>query len=576
MFRPTLLVSAAACLGWSAATCAGVLVDRTVPSGTFFVHKPNALAIPGPQDWMPAGIAVGDFNNDGWPDIFWAAGGIDPDRLFINNGDGTFTNRAAQWGVAKIHAACGACAGDFDGDGWIDIYVTSFGLSTNNQGELGKNILYRNNGDNTFTDVAAQAGVNFTSTIFSNGYGCSFGDYDLDGDLDLCVTAWFAPSQGNRLFRNNGDGTFTNVSGTAVVFPPGTWGFQSRFADMDNDGWPDLLVSADFGTSRYYRNNGNGTFADLTVASGTGKDQNGMGQCIGDFDGDGMMDWYVTSIFLDTQQPQSGEGNKLYMNLGNHQFVEKSVPSLVADGGWGWGTVAVDLNHDTLPDIVEVNGRPGSAEFTGEQEYVWLNNGNGTFTECAISVGLTYKAEGKSLSTLDFDRDGAMDLAITFNAGENRLYRNQMADGNWIHLTFDTQNNPLLAPHGMNSRVEVTIGNKTLVTLVDSGPAFLSTSEICAHFGLGDAPVIDQLVIKWPRGYVTTLTDVAVNQHLIIDSPTLHDFNGDGTVDAGDLGMLLGQWGTVGLSSIRFADTNNDGFVDGADLAELLAAWTGR
>jgi enediyne biosynthesis protein E4 len=452
--------------------------------------------------------------------------------------------------------------------------VTSFGNGTNNQGQVGKNKLYRNNGNGTFTDVAVQAGVNVTGTTISSGYGCSFGDYDLDGDLDLCATAWYAPAVANRLFKNNGDGTFTNVSGTAVVFPANTWGFQSRFADMDHDGWPDLLVSADFGTSRYYVNNGNGTFADMTVASGTGLDQNGMGQTIGDVDNDGDLDWYVTSIFLDLQQPNSGEGNKLYRNDGNHQYTEVSAAAKVDNGGWGWGTVAVDLDHDTLLDLVEVNGRPANAEFTGEQEYVFQNLGDGNFAESALFCGLTYQAEGKSLAQIDYDRDGDMDLAITFNGGLAKLYRNDSTTGAWLHLALDTTNNKLLAPHGFGARVTATVGRDTYLRYMDGGPAFLNTSEWALHFGLGSATVIDELRIEWPRGYVTTLNGVAINQHVVIASPVLGDLDADGNVGSSDLAVLLGSWGTVPTAFGLRADQDGDGVVGSADLALLLGQWT--
>ncbi|MDZ4756260.1 MAG: FG-GAP-like repeat-containing protein [Phycisphaerae bacterium] len=549
--------------------------DTTVASGAQFFHKPNGLAIPGFQDWMPAGLAVGDFNNDGWQDIFWASGGTDPDHLYINDGDGTFTDAAADWGVAVVHAACGACAGDYNDDGWLDIYVTSFGNGSNNQGQVGKNRLYRNNGNGTFTEVAAEAGVNVTGVTISSGYGCAFGDYDIDGDLDLAVTAWFASAHGNRLFRNDGDGTFTDVTGSAIDFGS-TWGFQSSFADMDGDGWPELLIAADFGTSRYFRNDTNGSFTNFTIESGTGLDQNGMGQCVGDFNQDGLLDWYVTSIFTDAQQPGLGEGNKLYMNQSGHQYVETAVASGVADGGWGWGAVAVDMNNDTWPDIVEVNGRPSATEFSGEQEYVWINQGDDTFLEAALDGGMTFQAEGKACSYLDYDRDGAMDIAITFNNATNKLYRNVTLGGTWIHLSFDTQNNPLIAPNGMGAVARVRIGEKSLVGTVDSGPNFLGTSEICAHFGLGTARVIDTLTITWPRGYVTELTGVAVNQHLVIVSPTKYDLDGNGSIGASDLSLLLGAWGDLGTSGDRKADGNNDGVVNSADLAALLGAWGGR
>jgi hypothetical protein len=550
--------------------------DQSVNSHIAFTHMPNGPAIPGPQDYMVAGIAVGDYNRDGFPDIFWASGGLSADRLFINNGAagaGTFIDRAAEWGVAAVHATCGACAGDYNDDGWVDIYLTSFGDGNTNQGQVGRNRLYRNNGNGTFTDVAVAAGVNFTAMTLSSGYGCSFGDYDIDGDLDLAVAAWYAPAVGNRLFRNNGDGTFTNVTTTALSIPSTTWGFQTNFVDMDGDGFPELLLSADFGTSRYYVNNGNGTFTDFTNPSNTAHDQNGMGQCVADFNNDGLFDWYVTSIFLDVPQQNSGEGNKLYMNLGNHQYQEVSVAAGVADGGWGWGTVAVDLDHDTWVDIVEVNGRPGNVEFTGEQEYVFHNNGDGSFTEMALASGLTFQAEGKSCSYLDYDRDGDMDIAITFNGDLVKLYRNDTSQGNWLHLTFDTQNNPRIAPMGFGSKVTATVGKQSFVRFVDSGPNFLGTSETAAHFGLAGASMVDQLRIDWPRGYTTTLVNVPVNQHLVIESPELADFDGSGAVNVNDLLFLINHWGPV-IGADRRADMNDDGTVNIDDLLTVIASWS--
>ena len=242
----------------------------------------------------------------------------------------------------------------------------------------------------------------------------------------------------------------------------------------------------------------------------------------------------------------------------------------------------MDLDNDRLLDIVEVNGRPNSVEFSNEQEYVLRNKGDGTFEEVALACGLTAIGEGKSVSSLDYDGDGRMDVAIAFNGNstgasspgkENKLYRNVSSAGHWLHLTFDTQNNPRIAPMGFGVRAEVTIGNDTFVRYVDGGPNFLGTSEVCAHFGLGGATTIDRLVIRWPRGYRTELCKVPVNASMKIVSPSLCNLDGVGGVNGADLAILLGAWGAVGASSDRRADVNNDGVVDGADLSVVLAAW---
>jgi len=590
LFAPSILLLD----GWAAPAVGQVLLeDRTSASGVAFLHTPNTQMYPGFQDWMAGAVAVGDFNRDGWPDIYWSSGGGNtaspiPDKLFINNGDGTFFDRAAQWGIAVVHAAMGACVGDYNNDGWPDLFVTSFGSGANNQGQVGKNRLYRNNGNSTFTEVAVEAGVNFNSATVPSGYGCSFGDYDLDGDLDLMVCAWIVSAQGNRLFRNNGDGTFTDVTGSAVVFPPVLYGFQSAFTDMDGDGWPELLVAADFFTSRYYLNNGDGSFTDITAASGTGLDENGMGQCVGDFNRDGRLDWYVTSIFQDVPTPLSGRGNKLYLNqggVGTHLYTEVAEALGVDDGGWGWGTSTVDFDHDGWLEIVAVNGRPGSPEFSGEPEFLFQSVDGGGFVNIAATAGMLSSLEAKASLTLDYDGDGWMDLVIGNNGNFtgvsspgalNKLFRNNShsaSTGRWLHLTFETTHNPRIAPMGFGSRVTAKVGGVEFVRFVDSAPSFLGTSEICAHFGLGSAPMVDELRIDWPRGYVTILHDVPTNQRLVISAPALCDLNSDGAVNAADLGLLLASWGPLGTSSIRRADFDNDGEVGGPDLGALLGAW---
>ena len=243
---------------------------------------------------MTGGGCVGDFNGDGWQDVFLVGGGDAPDRLLINNGDGTFTDDALGWGVAASHLGIGASATDFDGDGQLDIFVTSLG-PINASPTVGAHRLYRNTGTG-FVDVAVAAGVEASSSVIPDGFGSAWGDIDLDGDLDMFVGGWMKNSNGDRLFLNNGDGTLSDISNAAGIVQNVARAFSPRFVDMDGDRYPELLIAGDFGTSRYWRNDGSATFTDITAASGTGLDGNGMGQAVGDFDGNGLLDWYVSSI----------------------------------------------------------------------------------------------------------------------------------------------------------------------------------------------------------------------------------------------------------------------------------------
>ncbi|MFO0873814.1 MAG: CRTAC1 family protein [Phycisphaerales bacterium] len=527
------------------------------------------------------GACVGDFNKDGWQDLFVLSGGSGntPDHLFINNGNGTFTDQAAAWGLTAIHKGKAVCAGDFDGDGWLDIYVCSAG-PWGQASAPGQNKLYHNNGNGTFSNVAASAGVAFVNPTSQDSWACAFGDYDLDGDLDLFVGGFLtsAPSNiGNKLFRNNGNGTFTDVTASIGLFagigPVATLGVA--FVDTDGDRYPELLLSGDFKGanfigSRYFKNNGDGTFTDLTDASNTGDDENGMGQCRGDLDNDGELDWYVTSAYF----PEVGwTGNKLYRGLGGNSFVEVAATAGCADGGYGWGTVAVDFNQDGWQDIAETNGDGApSGPFFGEQSYLWINNGDGTFTEEALRCGFEHFLNGRALLNLDYDNDGDQDVVIVANGGPLALFRNDVTgpDANWLRVFLDTTGDGANAPNGFGAKVVAHAGALTMTRWIDGGSSSFGTSELSAHFGLGAATTIDSLVVEWPSGATTTLANIAANQTLTIASAAPAcpaDFDGNGSVDGADLGSLLGDWN----GSAR--DLTGDGVVDGADLGVLLGAW---
>lgn len=549
-----------------------VYTDATLGAGLTMTYQPNPPMIPSVDEWLLGGLAVADFNNDGWPDLFVLGSGSVADRLYINNGNGTFTDMAQSWGVAAVHGGAAVCTGDFDNNGWTDLFVLSYGSQLNNQGEVGKHRLYKNNGNGTFTDVAVLAGVSLSSNIIPSGNGCCFGDYDLDGDLDLVVAGWKGAAQGNRLFRNNGNGGFTNVTGLKITFPPVTWGFTPSFADMNDDGYPELLLAADFGTSRYYTNNGLGSFIDSTVASGTGLDKEGMGQCVADFDNDGRLDWYVTSVYVDRPNPGSQNGNTLYRNLGGHLYSEIAEKSGVDDGGWGWGAVAPDVDNDGWLDLVEVNGR-AAAPWLDEREYLWHNDGDGSFTEVQQSNWSFFTGDGRAVATLDFDRDGDQDLVMLFNKGPLKLYRNDSIGGHWLQLKFDTSGNPRIPPNGRLSVVRALVQGESRMRVLDGGHGYSSGSEDIVQIGLGAATKVDSLAIEFPPGYRMTLANVDADRRLTILAPSTGDFTGDGIVNGADLGTLLGQFGPVVGREGRLADLSADGQVNAVDLLLFLNYW---
>lgn len=514
--------------------------NQTTAANVQFDHKTPITS--GDGALMISGGTAGDFNNDGWQDLFVIGGGDGmADKLFINQKDGTFIDMAQSAGLGTLHLGMGASAGDFNNDGWLDIYVTSMGSPGSMA--VGKHRLYQNNGNLTFTNVAVEAGVNQTSPLYPDGTGSTFGDYDLDGDLDLFVAGWRYPEDppgsgmrfsalGNRLFQNNGDGTFSDVTETAVseVLLQGSEtlrGFSPCFADMDGDRYPELLMAADFGSSLYFKNNRDGTFTEWTSQSGTAQEWSGMGSAIGDVNQDGKLDWYVTAIYDEDDGNGRGDGNKLYINQGGHTFTEVSQAAGVDDGGWGWGTTIVDLNHDGAPDIVETNGwefGEGIEKFLGENAKLWLNDGSGlNFVEQAQSLGLDHTLHGIGMINLDYDNDGDQDIAITAYNDQFRLYENQLTGDHtrWLRVTLDTQLNPFLAPNGIGSRIQVKIGKKTYYRYMNSCSLYLSQSEITAHFGLKDALVIDEIRVDWPNNSTTLLSHVPTNQAITISAEGL-------------------------------------------------------
>lgn len=448
------------------------------------------------------GGVVGDFDGDGWQDIFFPGGGGSGDKLFINNGDGTFTDEAAAWGIALSHRSTAAAVGDYNRDGRLDIYVTSLGPDSGNQSGFHK--LYRNNGDRTFTDVALTAGVNQSSATGADGWGAAWGDYNLDGHLDLAVAGW-STNDGNRLFRNNGDGTFTDVTTSAGLSSlAGTNGFAPRFVDMDGDRFPEIIWIGDFTSGHYYANDGDGTFTDVTGSSNTNQDGTEMGMTVADWDEDGDFDFYVTTIST----------NNLYINQGNNVYSNQAASAGVVDTGWGWAAAAVDFNHDSLVDLV--------ATAQGDRNYAFVNttpNGGAlSFSEVGLSNGLGVSINGRGLANFDYDNDGDQDVVVFPNSGSVKVMRNDLtgADTHWLRIFLDNGNVAGVAPNGIGSVIEVHLGGRVLLGRVDGGSNYLSQSEMSAHFGLGSATVVDQVRVLWSDGSTTVLNNVAADQTLTI------------------------------------------------------------
>jgi hypothetical protein len=492
--------------------------NQATPAGVYYVHTNPTFFTS--ADYT-AGGTVGDYDRDGETDLFGVSGGVSRDHLFLNDGDGTFTDLALEWGLTLVHSGKAATTADYNDDGWLDIYETSAGPVGGTA--PGHHKLYRNNGNSSFTNVATAAGVNVTNPTSQGGFGAAFGDYDLDSDLDLFV-AGFSSSSANtasRIFRNNGNGTFTDVT-TTIGFWSGTTiavsGFSPRFADMTGDRYPELILGGDFGTSRYFRNDADGTFTDVTGAIGAGDDENGMGHTVGDYNRDGYLDWYVTSIY----KPTIGwTGNKLYWNSANGQLTAAPSNYGAADGGYGWGAVSVDLDHDGFEDIVETNGDNGTPEFLNEPSYVYMNDGDGTFTESHTAVGLTYLGAGRGMTNFDYDTDGDQDVAIFTNFGPVTLWRNDLSGTqiNWLRVFLDTTANDELAADGFGAVIKATTGAVTQYRQMTGGDNFQSSSELSAHFGLGAATTVDELRVEWSNGDVTILTNVPANQTLTVAAP---------------------------------------------------------
>lgn len=457
------------------------------------------------------GVAVADYDLDGDLDVYFVAiEQYDPEneatwnRLFQNNGDKTFSDVTLESGLlSKVNGypwsamgnKFGAAWGDYDNDGYPDLFLTNFG----------ENELYHNQGDNTFLNVTNVAGL--AGNSLSHHSSAVWWDYDFDGDLDLYVSVWGDKNAdvthtANLMYENLGDGTFFDVSEISALADTGrTW--ASLPIDADNDGLLDLYVVNDFGPNKFYVNLGNKTFEEATAEFGLEDSGNGMGVALGDYDNNGFFDIYLTNIEgLNPPTP-----NPLFSNTGNNRFVNKSIQMGVDKTGWAWGTEFFDCDHDGDEDLYVVNGfmiEPG-------QNFFFLNTamqGSNNFLNRSANSGADGGAEARGLVVFDYDNDGDMDLLVSNFREQPYLYENRTASKNWLKVQLEgTQSNR----NAFGATVEVQAGGD-IYFRNNNGVEFLGQSILPLHFGLGDAQTVAEVLVRWPDGSEEHVPDITANQ----------------------------------------------------------------
>lgn len=519
-------------------------VDVTQEAGIRWKHTDGRSGEKYFMETLGSGAAFFDYDADGDPDLYFVNGAplpgyiaqdVPTNCLYRNNGDGTFTDVTEKSGVGDTGYGHGCAVGDYNNDGQLDLYVTNYGT----------NRLYRNNGDGTFTDVAEVAGV--TEPRWSSS--CAFADYDRDGNLDLYVVNYIVfdidenpwcglkekgiraycepdnfPAQSDTLFRNNGNGTFTDVTESAGIYNTAGKGLGVVWGDYNNDGGPDIYVANDSTENFFYHNSGDGTFEEVgfmvgVALSENGAAENGMGTAFGDWNNDGWLDLTVTNYAQQT--------NTLYHNDADGFFTDATATTKTAQLTYpylGWATAFIDYDNDGYQDLFVANGHLhenlaelGQQGTYGQRNLLFRNNHNGTFTEVSETLGPGMKLEdvSRGATFADYDSDGDIDIVVTNSNTAPRLLRNDGGNQkNYLQIR-------LIATQGttdaIGARVKITTGDLTQTREVRSGDGYLSQRDLTLHFGVADYVQIDRVEIQWQSGAKQVIKFVPANQVLSLE-----------------------------------------------------------
>jgi len=506
--------------------------DVTTAAGIKFVHNNGAYGKKYLPETLGPGVAFIDYDNDGWPDIFLVNGMDWPGhatkhttpKLYHNNHDGTFTDVTHKAGLDVEMFGLGVTVGDYDNDGYDDLFVTAYGQSH----------LFHNNGNGTFTDVTQKAGLGGVKEFSTSA---AWVDYDKDGRLDLVVANYVTWSQeadlyctmdgksksyctpesykgaSIRLWHNNGDGTFSDVTKQAGLYEPTSKTLGIAILDFDNDGWPDILISNDTQPNKLYRNNGNGTFTEKAVVAGVafsedGVARAGMGVDTADYDRSGNSSLMITNF--------SNQMISLYHNEGRGLFVDEAPRSEVGRASLltlGFGCFFFDYDLDGWPDILVVNGHidPDIQKVQANVRYaepphLFRNLGKGKFAEVTKTAGAAFATArvGRSVAYADVYNNGRLDILMSTNGGPASLFKNEPV-GTVNHSLrvklVGTKSNR----DGIGAVVRVTTAEGTQTQMLRSGSSYLSASELVLTFGLGQQTKADSIEIRWPSGQVDKL-----------------------------------------------------------------------